>query len=757
MNWTGGALPRSRNSNARATLTATQKKHFAKVRGKLLNGPGSSPDLDFSIFDHATKIDRPGSKRPHGTSAHETGNNTQRRLEDYKQVAPIVHRLDNIRPRQNPHDSASPRGRQPGGALNSDPLLHIPPATLASVKEVHQRSAGNRYGRLNTPSEPAKLVTAAEDSFEARRQELLQREDWVGLANTKPAKIQFTNLQDRQLIGKRRRVEGAEHGLQPQHTPKRRAIQNHTHAQESSDFGDISVRIGSQAWDGRKVETPPIRQARCSGGTFDDMLFDNEDMRIGSTQNLNRGKSRTYANEVRSQSHFEGTEASGSLQTSWNGFSPQSNSTHQFLFEDDLRANSEKFSIERITAERGSSTGHSERNLKLDAAKTARSPEENPWAGVPGLPLVFEDRSPTPIEISSNISSESPWGPPSMYMDRPGQVHTAKQPRLDLSLQEFKHDRERLPITHSPPFLSREREEYAGSELKHSSIVDGPQQSATAIIEAPLAMSTEKHATEMSEALLAAHGTIEYKEPTSTQESQVRLPSPAKKVMENSLSPVDDEEMIWRNFVFGNDSESVDHEPEKPFRRQIDTKTNDSSFLTELSERSGQSSLSVQASSAPGSRSRSQIGLTSLEADSVLRDAPSSIAVTTSDRTFPSSVAEGSLATIGAKSQHGPHSSLIAHASVSSNLPESGHLASSPSSDELAVTPRQPTFFFKRPSRYVGSQLDIPATVYIGQGSKGKRGRQPKAELSQREKGRTNADAQDAEEDTSSADEIVDW
>ena len=277
------------------------------------------------------------------------------------------------------------------------------------------------------------------------------------------------------------------------------------------------------------------------------------------------------------------------------------------------------------------------------------------------------------------------------------------------------------------------------------------------MIEAPLIMSTEEQGTEMPGALPAAHGTVEYKEPTSAQGNQVPLPSPAKKVMENSLSPVDDEEMIWRNFVFGNDSENVDHEPEKPLGRQIDSPTNNSSLHTELLGRSGQSSLSVQASSVPASRPRFELRSTSLEIDPVHQEASSSIAVTTSDRTFSSSVAEGSLTTIGAHNQNGPQSSLIAHAPVSSSPLRPGHLATSPSSDELAVTPRQPTFFFKRPSRYVGSQHDVPTTIHIGQGSKGKRGRQPKATLCQKEKGRTDADAdaQDAEDDDS-ADEIVD-
>lgn len=741
MNWTGGALPRSRNSNARAALTATQKKHFAKVRGKLLNGPRSSPDLDFSIFDHATKIAKPGSKRSNDIPAHETGDSSQRRLEGYNQLVPVVHRLDNIRPRQNPYDSASPQH---------------PPATSASRKVIHPSSAGHQYGRSDIPSEPAKLATDAEDSFEARRQELLHREDWVGLANTKPAKIQFTNVEDRQLIGKRRRVEGAEHGLHPQRTLKRRAIQHH--AQESSDFGDISVRIGSQVWEGRENEMLPLCQARSSSGTFDDMLFDNDDIGIGSARSLDQGQSRTHPYQVEPalapRSRVEGTEASDSLQSSWNGFSPQSNSTHHILLEDDFRANCE---AGPITTQEGSSTGHPRRRIPLlDAANTARSPEENPWAGVPGLPLVFEDRPQTPIEISSNSSSESDWGPPLEHTSRSGQVHHVNQWQSDLSLQERKHDEERLPVTHSPPFLPPERDENAEPESRYADIISGPQQSAESIIEAPLAMSTEKQGTEMPEALPAVHRTVEYKQPTSTQENQVRLPPPGENALGNSLSLVDDEEMIWRNFVFGNESESVDDdEPEKPLRRQVDSPTNESSLLTEASERSGQSSLSVQASSVPVPRSRSQPGSTSLEADSVHQEASSSIAVATSDRTFPSSVAEVSSTTVGAQNQNGPHSSLIVHASASSSPLRSGHLATSPSSDELAVTPRQPTFFFKRPSRYVGSQHDVPATIRIGQGSKGKRGRQPKAALGQKEKGRTDADARDAEEE-SSADEIVD-
>ena len=757
MNWTGGALPRSRNSNAKATLTATQKKHFAKVRGKQLGGPRSSPDLDFSIFDHVERIDQQFSKRSHITSAHEAGDSSQKKLDDYSQVAPVARRLGSIRLRRKNHDFASPGGRQLEGTLSFDLLGQPPSASSASVNVITQGTTRYRNGQSKTPNEPAKLATAAEDSFEARRQDLLQREDWVGLANTKPAKIQFTNMQDRQLIGKRRRVEGAKHDLYPQHIPKRRAIQKH--AQGSSDFGDISVRIGSQAWNGRNNETPPLRHARSSSGTFDDMLFDNDDIKLGSPQSLDRVRSRAHPYQVESallpRSRVEGTEASDSLEASWNGFSPHSNSTQQVLLEDDPRANGEAGSIGHITAQGGSSTGHPrQRDPKLDAANTARSPEENTWAGVLGLPLVFKDRPQTPIEISSDSSSESHWGPPSEYANRAEQVHPICQRRSELALQECKDDGERIPVPHSPPILPRGRDNYADSESRHLEITNGPQQSAKYITEAPLALSTKKQDTGMPGALPTAYGTVEYKEPTSTQGNQVMLLSPAKKVRENSLSPVDDEEMIWRNFVFGNDSENFDHEPEKP-RRQIDSPTYNSSLLTELSERSGQSSLSVQASSAPASRPKFQLRSTSLEVGPAYQEASSSIAVTKSDRTFSSNVAEGSLTTIGARTQDGPQSSLIAHAPVSSSPLRSGHLATSPSSDELAVTPRQPTFFFKRPSRYVGSQHDVPATIHIGQRSKEKRGSRPRATLCQKEKGRTDADAQDSADDNS-ADEIVD-
>ena len=757
MNWTGGALPRSRNSNARATLTATQRKHFAKVRGKLLNGPRSPPDLDFSIFNHATRTEEPSFKKSHSTSAHATGDSSQRRLEDYKQIAPVAYRLSSIRPRQNSHDSASPGGRQREGPPSFDLLRQHPSVSSASAKVVYQGSTGYQYGRSNIPGEPVKLATAAEDSFEVRRQELLQREDWVGLANTKPAKIQFTNLHDRQLIGKRRRLEGPGHGLHPQQPLKRRVIYNH--AQESSDFGDISIKIGNQACEGRRHEMTPQRQARSSSGTFDDMLFGDDDIRTGSAQSLGRGRSRTdpYQDELAlpPKSLVEGTETSGSLLTSWNGFSPQSNSTHRVPLEDDLRANSEAGSIGPIAAQEASSTGHTLlRDLKPEAAKTPKSPKENPWAGIPGLPLVFEDRPQTPIEISSDSSGESHWGSPSEYTDRPGQVHPVVQQQLDLTIQECKYDGGKLPVTHSPPLVFHKNDQSVGPESRHSGFILGPQQNVTTIIQAPLAMSSEKQGTGLPEVLPAACGTVEYKQPTSTQENQVRLPSLAKKATGDSLSLVDDEEMIWRNFVFGNDGENVDEESEKPLRRPIDSPTNNSSLLTELSERSGQSSLSVQASSVPTSRPGPQLGSASLEADSIQQEASSSIAATTSDSTFSSSVAEGSLPTIGARNQTVPHSSLIAHASVSSSPLRSGHLATSPSPDELAVTPRQPTFFFKRPSRYVGSQDDVPASIHLGQGSKGKRGRQSKATAGQREKWRTDTDAQGAEDN--SADEIVD-
>lgn len=727
MNWTGGALPRSRNSNAKASLTAAQKKHFAKVRGKLLNGPRSSPDLDFSVFNHAKSTDEPRTQRSPRSLEKKAREDLQTKLKNYEQIASVEHRLSSIRPRHNPHGSGSREALQPESRLGSASLRRQSPASsMEGAREDCKPSIRQQHDRVRNPDVPAETTTA-EDSLATRRQELLRKQDWVGLANSKPAKIHFTKLKDRQLIGKRRRVEGTESGLLQQQVFKRRAIQNH--ARESSDFEGISVRIGTRDSGEHGQRSVPSHHERRSSSTFDAMLFDDDQVRTGSVRSFDRGNNQTERDLHRSpptvlrRSPVEGTEASGSLQTSWAGFSPWSNSTHQVFKEEDTSeaAEVDVLAISRYRSNIGGS--------HADRAETPGSSEEKPWAGIPGLPLMFKDCPQTPIEISSESPSEGYSGNPSddeTRLEQEGLVSERSSESREYEGIQHEHDVTQLPVHKSTPApVSFHRED----ELA--------EQRLPALPEAPAAAPER------------------YKQPASPREGQANVFPSSKEAMKDTLSL---EEMIWRNFVFGNDKEITDNEPEKPLPPQLDQIAEESSLLTEFSDTSGQTSILVQASSASVAGLLAQPTSTSPvgDGDNVLHEeAVNAVTFSRSDVAFPSSVAEPSLPTSGERSQNHVDSSLVAQASTSSSPVRTGQMPTSPSSDELAVMPRQPTFFFKKPSRYVGSPHDVPGTVRLGQGPRGRRG--STAAMAQKEKGKLDPNGQDSgKDDLVDEDDIID-
>ena len=219
MNWTGGALPRSRNGNAKPALTATQKKHFAKVRGKLLNGSRSSPDLDFSVFEHARGQEGIPPRTSHSSLVgRRSRKGSQTQLENYRNTAPVARRLGSIKPRHasSKSDSFAPTESRhhyaPDISRQSIPL----PASRLSVSS-DQLAERLEKEVIRDPHLSTKK-TITEDNFESRRQDLLRRQDWVGLANSRPAKIDFTDPSDRHLIGKRRQLGDKD---RPNHQPKR--------------------------------------------------------------------------------------------------------------------------------------------------------------------------------------------------------------------------------------------------------------------------------------------------------------------------------------------------------------------------------------------------------------------------------------------------------------------------------------------------------------------------------------------------------
>ncbi|KAL8964387.1 MAG: hypothetical protein Q9183_004484, partial [Haloplaca sp. 2 TL-2023] len=220
MNWTGGSLSHSRKQNA--NLSVIQKKHFAKARGALLNGRQPPPRLDLAFFeeaenDTAVRITSPTRRlRP-------TRKGTQHTLDEYDHVRPVVNQLSSLRPRSHRRTSRQPRvageqhskcSPQHHGRASSRQRRRISP-DMASRRQHESASSSIAH----TPIKKAPL-----DELEAKRQELLTSSDWVGLQQLKPVKMKFADAEDRDLIGKRRRLEQSHHCLGRQAPQHRRPL-----------------------------------------------------------------------------------------------------------------------------------------------------------------------------------------------------------------------------------------------------------------------------------------------------------------------------------------------------------------------------------------------------------------------------------------------------------------------------------------------------------------------------------------------------
>lgn len=186
MNWTGGSLISSRN--AKVSVTATQKKHFAKARKKIYHGQQAPADLDFSIFEPNAKF----TKRP----------STQQTSRDIWQV-----------------DSDG------GGTQNGTQNVTLSKSEFSNPhgcddKPTTLPGSATRNRRLDEEGMP----TLAGDEFEAKKKELLAMRDWCGLESTRPVRMTFEDPADRDMIGRRRRiVKGAPTERRSHHHQLRRS------------------------------------------------------------------------------------------------------------------------------------------------------------------------------------------------------------------------------------------------------------------------------------------------------------------------------------------------------------------------------------------------------------------------------------------------------------------------------------------------------------------------------------------------------
>ena len=283
MNWTGGALGRSRNASS--SLTAVQKAHFAKARGRLDTTNISRPTFEIfgNISVHAGASIESHNERSSALAA------SGRRFEEN------LHRSGlRLKPGQHHGSKRSERSNLEVSSFRSQSPQHLRdtsrrlPIVISSRQSSVSTFKEDGYvspirQTKESLREPSKDQQASAPTItEAHRARLLNMRDWVGISHTKPAKIDFTDSNDRDQIGKRRRL--SEMKIRSD-KPKRRWYGSHSERPRQDFFAtneilsqaDISVRIGSavdrgSARDGG--EERPVSKLDHASAVSDEMLLD---------------------------------------------------------------------------------------------------------------------------------------------------------------------------------------------------------------------------------------------------------------------------------------------------------------------------------------------------------------------------------------------------------------------------------------------------------------------------------------------------
>lgn len=267
-----------RSRHAGTSLSALQKNHFAKARTRLQSGPPTASPCKFPVFEIAKDQGQglPGYESPLASEVRK--NRTRSTPEDYHNTAPIAKRLKSIKRRRS-DDKTRPlqsHGQRHGSRISShnDNLARH----LRAVTTKIDSDPNGLYGITQGHS--------GEQSLEAKRRELLQRQDWVGARILKPLKMELVEDDNGERIGKRRRLKEYEYELHRGMRYRTPVPANNERAQVDSrrpppyylHHDAISVRVGTSIHGSQRTrEEKDLKTQRSRQSDFSDpMLLDAE-------------------------------------------------------------------------------------------------------------------------------------------------------------------------------------------------------------------------------------------------------------------------------------------------------------------------------------------------------------------------------------------------------------------------------------------------------------------------------------------------
>ena len=191
-------------------------------------------------------------------------------LEDFENTRPLAKKLQTMRESKVRTKRKLSQGKSHDIAVTEREV--ISPIVFSSRSPSKSTSPTSSHSEI--PCEPVEDSTGlSRDDFEAKRRRLLRMNDWVGVERevSAPLRIQFTDPEDKDLIGQRRRISAramnnhVRLGRYQRHL--RPTVTSHGYdqlrraADEYTGNDDVSIRIGSAVDRSvRSVSTsPPVR------------------------------------------------------------------------------------------------------------------------------------------------------------------------------------------------------------------------------------------------------------------------------------------------------------------------------------------------------------------------------------------------------------------------------------------------------------------------------------------------------------------
>lgn len=271
MNWTGGALSRSRKP--RGTLVDKQKEHFAKVRNNVLHSQKSTAPKHIEFFGKMVTM-KPSYE-----------NQVPQNQLDMGESLAVVNDLEG-------------RGRSKRRCARSSPRIQSEDGTVYSVPEERH----HRKRRRSTSSEPVLEMPRKPDRssrqrelvrkddgelelLEARRRRLLDQGSWLKITPQPLPQLQYPRLDDTDKIGRRRQISSQEktrgHLQKSRRLPSpfaQRSLAKNMHGGDTAGQGRVRIAIGSQeVRAGASSSTRTRRDVSLSNTISDVMLLDDEE------------------------------------------------------------------------------------------------------------------------------------------------------------------------------------------------------------------------------------------------------------------------------------------------------------------------------------------------------------------------------------------------------------------------------------------------------------------------------------------------